>query len=263
MPTSQRIIWIGMAVAAAAILALGYFLFLAPRAEPAQTTLLKEPAAAPAAIPQDAAEIDHDPGIVPLDLDLENSDTAVRDLAGKDGLPEALRAGLRQKDIVRTVVAAVDRVARGESPAPLLPFLSPAEPLRALDRGGRLVLDPLSYRRYEPLAAAFAAIPDRTWVFWYRTLRPTLEKAFRELGYPGLSFDLRLRQAAEHLLLTPAVAGDVVLERKLLSYAFADPALEGLSAAQKHLLRLGAENAAQVRGKLRALLSQLGEKGKG
>lgn len=260
MPTSQRIIWIGMAVAAAAILALGYFLFLAPRAEPSAPTLLKEPAAPAAQAPQAEAAA-NDPGIVPMDLDLGNSDEAVRALVAKAGLPEALRAGLGQKDIVRMVVAAVDRVARGESPAPLLPFLSPAEPLRALDRGGKLTLDPSSYRRYEPLAAAFTAIPDRTWIAWYRTLRPTLEKAFRELGYPGLSFDQRLRQAAEHLLATPAAVGDLELEKKLLSYALADPQLEGLSAAQKHLLRLGPANAARVRGKLRALLSQLGKKG--
>lgn len=256
MPTSQRIIWIVMAVAAAAILALGYFLFLAPRAEPSAPALLEDPAA-PAAKAPLAEATEDDPEIVPLDLDLENSDEAVRALVAKSGLPEALRAGLGQKGIVRTVVAAVDRVARGESPAPMLPFLSPAEPLRALDRGGRLTIDPSSYRRYEPLAAAFTAIPDRTWIAWYRTLRPTLEKAFRELGYPGLSFDRRLRQAAEHLLAAPAASGDLELEKKLLSYALADPTLEGLSAAQKHLLRLGPANAAQVRGKLRALLSQL------
>jgi len=263
MPTSQRILWIAMAVAAAAILALGYFLLLAPQAEPAQPAAAEEPVAPVPAPAQTAAADAADPGVVPLDLDLENSDGAVRELAGMEDLPQALRPGLLQKDLVRLAVAVVDRIARGESPAPLLPFLAPAEPLRTMERNGALVLDPASYRRYDALATAFAAVPDRTWIRWYRTLRPTLEKAFRELGYPGLSFDQRLRQAMRHLLQAPEAPSAPGLERKLLSCAFADPALEGLSAAQKHLLRMGPGNAARVRGKLGALLSLLGEKGKG
>jgi hypothetical protein len=40
-------------------------------------------------------------------------------------------------------------------------------------------------------------------------------------------------------------------------YQFADPELEGLSAGQKIMLRMGAENAAKVKAKLREIRREL------
>jgi hypothetical protein len=254
MMSSQRLTWIAIAVVAAAILGLGYFLFIAPSGEkagPAQPVSSPRPApgaeaAAPAAAGPPAA-------VTPLDLDLDASDDAVRRLVLEQEPPAALRAWLKQKDLLRTAVAVVDAVARGESPAALLPFLSPAGTFSVTERAGRMIVDPKSFLRYDPLAAVFQAVPDEAWLRWYAALRPTLEKAFRELGYPDVTFAERLQQAVGHLLLAPPIAGDIVLERKMMSYAFADPQLEGLSAAQKHLLRTGPTNAARLQAKLRSL----------
>ena len=254
MLSSQRLTWIVIAIVAAAIIGLGYFLFLAPAdekggaARPGPSSL-----SAPAVEEKAPAAAGPEEAVTPLDLDLDASDDAVRRLVLEQEPPPALRAGLKQKDIVRTAVAAVDAIARGESPAPLLPFLSPAVKFAVTDQGGRMVVDPRSFQRYDPLVAAFQAVPDATWLRWYAALRPTLEKAFRELGYPDVTFAERLQQAIAHLLLAPPLAGDIVLERKMMSYAFADPGLEGLSAAQKHLLRLGPANAARLQAKLRSL----------
>jgi hypothetical protein len=258
MPTSQKIMWIGVAVVAAAIIALAYFLFLAPPGEKAQTFITDASApAVPPSPPAAAREAEDDPAIVPLDLDLEQSDAAVRELVGEQEVPAALRGWLRQKDLVRTVVAVVDAIARGDSPAPLLPFLAPTDKFQVMEKDGELRADPKGFRRFEPLVNAFTAVPDRTWITWYRTLRPTLEKAFRELGYPGVTFARRLRQAGEQLLQTPRFTERIALERKIMSYAFADPGLEALTPAQKHMLRLGPGNAERVRKKLRALAAQL------
>ncbi len=254
MPSSQRVMWIIVAVVAAAVIGLGYFLFLAPAGE--TSSAVKPPSTtlpAPAAETIAPAEAGPEPAVTPLDLDLDASDDAVRRLVLEQRPPETVRAWLKQKELVRTVVAGVDAVARGESPAPLLSFLSPDAAFAATERGGRIVIDPTSFRRYDPLVAAFQAVPDATWLRWYATLRPTLEKGFRELGYPDVTFAERLQQAASHLLLAPPIAGEIVLERKMMSYAFADPRLEGLSAAQKHLLRMGPANAARLQAKLRSL----------
>jgi hypothetical protein len=101
------------------------------------------------------------------------------------------------------------------------------------------------------------AIPDETLIFWYRKLRPTLETAFRELGYPEITFSQRLKQAIEQLAQVPATREDVALEKRILSYAFSDINLEDLNPAQKHLLRLGPQNVARIQKKLRALTSGL------
>jgi len=263
MPTYQKIVWIGLAVTAIAILVLGYFLFLAPRADRKAATL-PETTSLATPRPEAASETGEqaEPGIVPLDLELDRSDEAVREVVASAEIPAAMKGWLQQKEIVRTVVAAVDGIARGESPAPHLSFLAPAEKFSVSEKGGTPFLDPRSFRRYDPLVAAFTAVPDRTWATWYKTLRPTLEKAFRELGYPGVTFAQRLQQAVEHLTQVPVIRKDIALEKKVLSYAFADAELENLSGAQKHLLRLGPGNVARVQGKLRSLAALLRLSGK-
>lgn len=254
MPSYQRIVWIGLTVATIAILAIAYFLFLAPAAEKKEVTV-PETTSLPTPREQPIGEAGEDPdaAIVPLDLELDQSDGAVRDIVAASGVPESMKEWLRQKNIVRTLVAAVDSIARGESPAALLPFLAPAEKFPVVESKGKLFMDARGFRRYDPLVEAFMAVPDHTWVAWYKTLRPTLEKAFRELGYPGITFEQRARQAIEHLAQTPLPGMNIALERKVLSYAYADVALEELSSAQKHLLRLGPANAARVQKKLDAL----------
>ncbi len=263
MPQYQRIVWIGLAVAAIAILGLAYFLFLAPAGESNKVII---PETASLAKPADQAAKDageeSDPAIVPLDLDLDRSDEAVRTMVAAGEIPAAMKGWLRQKDIVRTVVAAIDSIARGESPAALLPFLAPEGKFLAAERDGNYYLDPRSYRRYDPLVNAFTAVPDKAWVTWYKTLRPTLEKAFWELGYPDVTFAQRVQQAVEQLTQVPLPREEAVLERKVLSYAFADPSLENLNPAQKQLLRFGPMNAARIQNKLRSLAAALKSAGK-
>jgi len=258
MPTYQKIMWIGLVVTAIAILALGYFLFLAPDAERKGVTI---PETSSLAKPQDPAAAgsgeELDPNIVPLDLDLDQSDAAVRSLVAAADIPAAMRDWLKQANIVRTAVAVIDGIARGESPAAQLPFLAPRGKFIAHEKNGAAYVDPRSFQRYDSLVGVFTAIPDKTWVTWYRQLLPTLEKAFAELGFPGVTFADRLRQAIDHLIQAPRTVETIPLERKILSYAYADPGLEGLSQAQKHLLRLGPANAARVQTKLRKLAAAL------
>jgi hypothetical protein len=168
-----------------------------------------------------------------------------------------LKKWIRQNEIVRGVVAVVDNIALGQSPAALLPFLAPTEKFSAIDKSGTLILDPKSFRRYDLLVNTFLAVSDKTWITWYKKLRPTLEKAFKELGYPGVTFSQRLRQAIEQLLQVPLLKGDIVLQKKVLSYAYADANLEELNLAQKHMLRLGPDQVARIQKKLRALAAGL------
>jgi hypothetical protein len=262
MPSYQKIVWMGLVVVVIAILALAYFLFLAPQAGKKEAALPETSSlpAPPSAAPVTAAE--NDANIAPLELDLDRSDGAVREMVAAEEIPAAMKGWLQQKEIVRTVVAAVDSIARGESPAAQLPFLAPAAKFSASEKNGTFFIDPRSFRRYDPLVNAFTAIPDKTWIMWYRKLRPTLEKAFAELGYPGITFAQRLRQAIEQLIQAPLPRENAVLEKKIICYAYADAGLENLSPAQKHLLRLGPENAARIQGKLRALAAALSPSGK-
>jgi hypothetical protein len=257
MPTYQKVIWFALTATVLAILVLGYFLFLAPQAKeklPAKTELTAreiQPAVEPA-LPAPVA-VDYSP----LKLDLNQSDAPVRELIAAAQVPDPVRAWSRQKDLLRSLVAAVDNVAQGQSPAGQLAFLAPDEKFSVIQKGNGVFLDPKSFRRYDALINVFAAIPDDTLLLWYRKLSPTLETAFAELGYPGITFAQRLKQACEHLDQAPALGTDIALEKKVLSYAYADSSLEDLSEAQKHLLRLGPQNVARIQKKLHRFISAL------
>jgi len=55
------------------------------------------------------------------------------------------------------------------------------------------------------------------------------------------------------LLATPQPAEPIELLRPNVMYTFADPALESLSAGQKILIRMGPDNAAAIKIKLKEL----------
>ena len=57
----------------------------------------------------------------------------------------------------------------------------------------------------------------------------------------------------DHLLATPQPPEPLALVRPKVFWEYADPELEALSAGQKLLLRMGHENAALVRARLREL----------
>jgi len=258
MPTYQKVIWVALGVTVIAILTLGYFLFLAPEAREksvSKTEFTPRDISQPteSALTKPAEDKDFSP----LKLDLNQSDPAVRELIASAQVPGLLRAWSRQKELVRSVVAAVDNVAQGQSPAAQLAFLAPEEKFSVIEKNGTTSLDPQSFRRYDTLINVFIAIPDETLIFWYRKLRPTLESAFRELGYPEITFSQRLKQAIEQLDQVPVTRKDMPLEKKILSYAFADINLEDLTLAQKHLLRLGPQNVARIQKKLRGFASGL------
>jgi hypothetical protein len=258
MPPYQKIIWAALGVTVIAILTLGYFLFLAPQAR--EKSVLKTEFT-PREIPQPTESTLTKPveekDFSPLKLDLDQSDPAVRELIASAQVPRLLREWSRQKELLRSVAAAVDNVAQGQSPTAQLTFLAPEEKFSVIEKNGAIYLNPQSFRRYDALINVFMAIPDETLIFWYRKLRPTLETAFRELGYPEITFSQRLKQAIEQLDQVPVTREDVLLEKKILSYAFADSNLEDLNQAQKHFLRLGPQNVARIQKKLRALATGL------
>jgi hypothetical protein len=87
----------------------------------------------------------------------------------------------------------------------------------------------------------------------YRHYYPLFQQAYTDLGYPDGYFNNRLVEVIDHLLATPDVTGPIRLSQPGVLYEFADPSLEQLSAGQKLFLRMGSENAAALKLKLREL----------
>ena len=120
------------------------------------------------------------------------------------------------------------------------------------------MLDPARYHRYDGYAAAVDGLDAVGTARLYLTLKPRIVDAYRTLGYPNGDFDPVLAKAIALLLAVPSIDRPIPVREKIITYAFVDPELEGLSAAQKQLLRMGPQNIALVQQKLRQISTLLG-----
>ena len=253
------------ALALAILAAAAYFGrdLLGPARELAET-------ASPEPAPPEAGPVEPTPPAPPAPAEVEpatpseplppltESDAFVRGrAAGLSARPE-LAKWLAGEGLVHRFVAAVDAVANGESPRDSLRELAPQSPFRTAQRGGRLYVDPASWSRYDLATAVFASLDAEACARLHRVLLPLFEAAYAELGRNAGRFDDALARAFRELLRAPVRDGEVELVPGIRSHDFADPALEALSPAQKHLLRLGPANARRVQSKLRELAPALG-----
>jgi hypothetical protein len=164
------------------------------------------------------------------------------------------------KDAVRRVVATIDNLPR-ESVAPRLMIARPTPGSFAVaGTADDLTLAPENYSRYTPFMEFVATVDAKKLVAAYVRFYPLFQKAYQDLGYPHGYFNDRLVAVIDHLLAAPDVSGPVKLVRSPQSpsiYQFADPGLEAKSAGRKILIRMGSDNAAIVKAKLREIRSVL------
>lgn len=212
------------------------------------------PAPAPARS-DDAVDVREEVKLPPL----SESDSFFRDLVRKLSSHPFLALVLDADDLVRKLVVSVANVAEGASPAKQLLHIRPEERFTAIETAERIVLDPASYRRYDAPAELFASLDASAVAGLYRTLEPLLEEAHSELGLSDRKgFRDTLSRAIEVLLAVPVVEGPIRLRAVNVNYAFEDPALQKLSPAQKHLVRMGPENTRRVQRKLTEIAGALG-----
>jgi hypothetical protein len=193
---------------------------------------------------------------------LDQSDGFVRGLAEGLSSHPLLGLWLGQQGLARLFVNVVDIVSKGESPRASLGFLAPKGGFTAVQRKGWLAIDDKSYERYDFLAQGVSSLDTAAAAEAFRRSLPLLEAAYRELGYPEGGFERALREGVARLLAVPTVETEVAVKPvrrgNVLVYEYADPALEALSPAQKHLLRMGPANVQSIQRTLRGFLSALG-----
>lgn len=214
-----------------------------------------EPIAAPVPAPPPA------PALPPSD----RTDPLVRTQFGALSSHPSLAKWLEATDLVRRFVAAVFAVAQGDSPRQALNFLEPAGAFRAQEKVGRRngvrsvrsFIDPESYRRYDLIADVLDSVEISKVAAAYAELAPLFEMAHAEIAPPGTTFAATLGKAVGRLAALPLPDEKVELEAHGAVYRYADPKLEALSAAEKHLLRMGPKNMSRVQGKLKELAAAL------
>jgi hypothetical protein len=173
------------------------------------------------------------------------------------------RRALAADDVVRRWAVVTDNVAEGVSPREQVPFLAPAQKFSAVARGGKRVIAPASYARYDGFGDMVASLDAQAVASVYRAMHGPLEAAYRALGYPQGALDDVTARALGRLAAAPVVEGDVEVEEDGGIFFYKDPKLEEQGDIEKHLLRMGPRNGRLVQAKARELLQVLGVKAKG
>jgi len=185
---------------------------------------------------------------------LNDSDPAIKDALG-EALGNDTAQYLVPENIVRHLVVTIDNLPRQKAPAAKRPTISPGGPFLVQGDEIHATLDPNNFARYEPMVSALRKLDMQRVADVYLRFYPLFQGAYQDLGYPNGYFNDRLVAVIDSLLGAPEPAGPIELTRPNVLYTFSDPTLEALPAGQKLLIRMGPDNAAVIKAKLRELRS--------
>ena len=155
--------------------------------------------------------------------------------------------------VVHRIVATIDNLPRAKVPLQVMPVKPVGGAFGTGRAGERLSIGPDNADRYARYMSLVAKLDTAQLVSIYRRYYPLFQQAYRELGYPKGEFNDRLVEAIDDLLEAPQPEPPVSLVAPRAMFDYADPDLQDASAGQKILIRLGPENEARVKTKLRQL----------
>lgn len=252
----DKALWLLVAVVAAAV---GGYVYWRESAKPAPPPPPPPAAAQPAPEPEPKTGPEHplaEAEKVQLPA-LDQSDaTLVVALSGVLGQKQVAEF-FHLNAMVRRFVATVDNLPREKAAQKLMPVKPTPGRFAVSGEGDSAVISPDNYRRYAPAMKVLEAADAKKLVAVYAHFYPLFQQAYAELGYPNEYFNDRLVKVIDHLLAAPEPRAPVRLVRPKVMYQFADLELEALSAGHKILVRVGPENAAKVKSKLREIRAEL------
>lgn len=257
----RKVMWLIGIVAAAAIgFGLWYWYVSQHRPAPPPPAVRATPPPAstepPVANPIPA---ENAPGAAALPA-LNDSDPLVHDsIAGVLGRGPVERL-LVPQNIVRHIVATVDNLPRKKVAVELRPVRPTPGTTAIATQGDIVTLSDANFERYTPLAKVVQGTDVKALSLVYRRLYPLFQQSYEDLGYPGKYFNDRVVEVIEHLLQAPEVQAPIPLVQPRVMYQYADADLEGRSAGQKLLIRMGPANARAIKAKLREFRAEIVKK---
>ena len=256
--------WIVVAIVLAA--AGGWYWWQKQTVSPPPVTSVPRAEAPPAPVPEAPAELpkhpieqakpDVPPAREPVPA-LADSERLIRDtLIGALGT-DAVISFFNVDDYIRRTVATVDNLPRQRAAPRLWPVTPMAGPLKANGTDAAASIDAANVARYARFVSLVQGMDTGKFVAMYVRMYPHFQQAYADLGYPNRYFNDRLVEVIDHLLAAPEVQGPIALKKPWILWEYADPKLESLSAGQKILVRVGPENAATLKAKLREIRKQV------
>jgi hypothetical protein len=188
---------------------------------------------------------------------LADSDQLVQDsLAGVLGREPVARF-LVPQSIVRHMVVTTDNLPRRKLAVELRPLRPTAGSTVIAPQGDLVTLGEANFARYAPLAHVAQSVDVKALAVVYQRLYPLFQQAYEDLGYPDKYFNDRLVEVIDHLLEAPEVPAPIPLVQPKVFYEYADASLEGRSAGQKLLIRMGPANARIIKAKLKEFRAEI------
>lgn len=254
---NENIKWTVAAIAVVG-LSVGAVLYFSPKKTPVADKPAVELPPPPAvaeepAIKHPLPEPDAAAALPSLDDSSPSVQAALSSLVGQ----MAVEKFVVPEDLVRHIVVTVDNLPEQKLAERVRPLKRVAGELQVAGTEEQPTLDPGNYSRYETLVQLLRNVETPRLLATYQQYYPLFQEAYANLGHPPQYFNDRVVEVIDHLLATPEVTGPIALQRPGVLYEFADPKLEALSAGQKVLIRMGAQNAAVVKAKLRELRAAL------
>jgi hypothetical protein len=184
---------------------------------------------------------------------LEASDKPLHDslaeLFGGKSVDELFRPEM----LVRHIVVSVDNLPRKHLAVELRPNKNLPGNFAVTGNEQAATIDPSNYQRYAPYVHLLQGLNTQQFTTTYFHYYPLFQQAYEGLGYPNGYFNDRLVATIDDALAAPDVRGPVALVRPNVMYQYADPKIEALSSGQKIMVRMGPDNEAIVKAKLREL----------
>jgi hypothetical protein len=203
-----------------------------------------------AAYQQTETETEPEPVSFPEPLPpLSESDTELKQALGGLVGSDPLAGFLIKNEVISRFVVVVDSLTSKQVPGQINPIKPAADKFMVVKGSDTVVMSGENFARYDAYVEMMKEVDSTGLVTLYRRYYPLLQQAWEENGGEG-SFNDRMVEVIDHLLETPDVPGPVYLTKPEAVYLFEDPALEGLDAGQKILVRMGSFNAAVVKEKL-------------
>ena len=263
---------IGIAVVTGA--ALWYFLSQEKAIEPVEISPVVEVVVAPENL--DSVEVEPTSEIVdiapeevvetiavePVSLlpTLDDSDTWLEEKLPTITWRKELLKLIIDDDMIRRFVVFTDNFAQGTLAYEHSPLIKPSTSFsgREINENGEVVIkwDESSSRRFSLYVDLLRSIDSETLVTWYYELKPLVNEAYRELGYPDEDFTDILQDAITKVLDMEIPKERLDLVRPSVMYQYKNEDIEQLDDAEKLMLRLGKENLLVIK----SVMLELSEK---
>ena len=269
-PRKSAMVPVGIVLLVVAALGGGWYFWQQSKITEAPATVTAPPT--PTSEPQPLATATHYPPPTVPEAEmatakplpaLDESDPLARDALLALIGSEAMQKLFSTQELVRHLVVTVDNLPRKTVAARLNLVKSAGGEFKVAGNDQQRTISADNAARYTPYVRIAEKVDARQLVSAYGRMYPLFQKAYEDLGYPKSFFNDRLIAVIDHLLGAPEVTGPIAVVAPHVQYQYADAELEAQSAGRKFLMRVGPENAAVIKSKLREIRRELTKTGTG